>query len=86
MMTDYQTKVRGSGAVSEQEFNYQLATFIPFRDLAHAKRDRRITKQEITRHPNPNFRISVIEDPSEFYFQFSVRARYRVPHSGETGP
>jgi len=73
--------------VLAQDFNYELASFIPFRDVAQAQRVRRITKQEITRHPNPNFKISVIEDPSEFYFQFALdivrRIREKLEHGEE---
>src|SRR2546430_1892123 len=84
-MKDYQTKVRGSGTVLEHDFNYELASFIPFRDVAQAQRVRRITKQEITRHPNPNFRISVIEDPAEFYFEFALDIVRRIREKLERG-
>jgi glucosamine-6-phosphate deaminase len=55
-----------------QEFHYQLARFIPFRDLKEAERVRRIRKEEITSHNNPQFRIRIIEEPTDFYFEFAL--------------
>ena len=43
-------------------FQYRPAEFIPFRDLQAIERCRRIKKEDITRHPNPKFKISVIPD------------------------
>jgi glucosamine-6-phosphate deaminase len=77
-MTDVQVKARGSVALAGDEFNYELARFIPFRDLEEARRVRKITKQEITRHRNPDFKIRVIEEPSEFYFQFALDIVRRI--------
>ncbi len=44
------------------EFSYQPASCIPFRDTEAIARVRRITRDEITRHPNPDFRIQVVPD------------------------
>ncbi len=43
-------------------FRYAPAEFIPFRDLAVIERVRRIKRENITRHRNPDFRISVLPD------------------------
>ncbi|OPZ30922.1 MAG: glucosamine-6-phosphate deaminase [Lentisphaerae bacterium ADurb.BinA184] len=43
-------------------FRFQPAAFIPFRDTAAIARVRRIRRADITRHPNPDFRIRVIPD------------------------
>ena len=43
-------------------FVFEPATFIPFRDTAAIARVIGIKRQEITRHPNPDFRIRVIPD------------------------
>src|SRR5262245_18910119 len=59
-------------------FRYDLAQFIPFRDLAACGRVRAITRDEITRHSNPDFRVRVVDDPSEFYFQFAVDIVTRI--------
>ena len=44
------------------EFTYAPAEFIPFRDLAVIERMRKIKREDITKHRNPDFRISVIPD------------------------
>ncbi|MGH8017589.1 MAG: hypothetical protein ACREIA_04755, partial [Opitutaceae bacterium] len=44
------------------EFTYAPAAFIPFRDLKVIERVRRIKKQDVARHPNPDFRITVVPD------------------------
>ena len=53
------------------EFSFELSKFITFRDREACERVRRIKKGEITKHPNPEFRIRVIEDPHSFYFEFA---------------
>jgi glucosamine-6-phosphate deaminase len=59
-------------------FNYQLAEFIAFRDLAECERVRNIKKSDITRHANPDFKIRVIEDPGEFYAAFATDIITRI--------
>lgn len=44
------------------KFSYAPAQFIPFRDRAVIDRVRRIRRQDITRHRNPDFRITVHPD------------------------
>ncbi|MFN2627935.1 MAG: 6-phosphogluconolactonase, partial [Gaiellaceae bacterium] len=53
-------------------FEYGLARFIDFRDQAECDRVRRITRAELTEHPNPDFKIAVVEDPAEFYRSFAA--------------
>ncbi len=43
-------------------FTFQPASFIPFQDLEAVKRARAIKKQDMTKHPNPDFRIQIIPD------------------------
>lgn len=43
-------------------FDYAPADFIPFRDRKVIERIRRIKKEDITKHKNPDFRITVIPD------------------------
>lgn len=66
-------------------FRCEIAKFIPFRDVAAVQRVRRITKAEITQHANPAFRIRVIEEPSEFYFQFALDIVSRIREKLERG-
>ncbi|MGC8667859.1 MAG: hypothetical protein ACP5VE_07100 [Chthonomonadales bacterium] len=59
-------------------FRYDLARFIPFRDAEACARVRAITRDEITRHPNPQFRIRVMEDRAQFYFEFALDIVTRI--------
>ena len=45
-------------------FRYEPAPCVPFRDMAAIERCRRITAQEIDKHPNPDFKIRVVPDES----------------------
>jgi glucosamine-6-phosphate deaminase len=56
---------------TETEFEYELARFISFRDREACERVRRIRREELTSHPNPEFRIAIVDDPREFYARFA---------------
>jgi glucosamine-6-phosphate deaminase len=45
-----------------EQFSYAPAAFIPFRDQAVIERLRKIKRQDITKHRNPDFRITVVPD------------------------
>ena len=49
------------------EFQYDLSPFIAFRDRAECERVRAIRKADIMKHPNPDFKISVIEEPVDLF-------------------
>lgn len=66
-------------------FNYQLAKFIAFRDLAECERVRAIKKSEITRHANPEFKIRLIEDLGEFYAAFATDIVTRIKQALDEG-
>lgn len=51
-------------------FSYRMADFIPFRDQAVLERVRAIRKADFCRHPNPNFRIRIIESDTAFQFSY----------------
>ena len=53
------------------EFTYDLARFLPFRDRAACERARAIPRARLAEHPNPDFRISVVEDRRDFYERFA---------------
>ena len=57
--------------VTEIEFAYDLARFIDFRDADACDRVRRIRREELTEHPNPEFKIRVVDDAAEFYRAFA---------------
>lgn len=56
---------------TQLEFAYDLAPFISFRDREACQRVRRITRAELTAHPNPDFRIRIIDEPGAFYHAFA---------------
>lgn len=64
-------------------FAYAPAKFIPFRDVEACRRVRAIPKSEIARHPNPAFRIEVIEDRTEFYARFALDIVGRIRKAAE---
>jgi len=67
------------------EYSFELSKFITFRDREACERVRRIKKADITKHPNPEFRIRVIEDPHSFYFEFALDLVTRIRHALEAG-
>ncbi|MCD6155723.1 MAG: hypothetical protein J7J32_01575 [Candidatus Atribacteria bacterium] len=64
-------------------FRYSLAKFIPFQDQKECERVRKITKEEITKHPNPEFKIRIIENKEDFYFQFALDIVTRIVEARE---
>ena len=65
--------------MKKTEFNYAPADFIPFRDRAAIARVRKITREQITKHRNPDFRISVIPDAEiEFLWIADMFQRLRT--------
>jgi glucosamine-6-phosphate deaminase len=59
-------------------FHYSLSPFIPFRDEKACERVRAITRSEITRHANKDFRIEVIDDKVQFYGRFAIDIVSRI--------
>ncbi|BER91845.1 6-phosphogluconolactonase [Atrimonas thermophila] len=64
-------------------FRYSLAKFIPFQDREECERVRKITKEEITKHPNPDFKIRIIENKEDFYLQFALDMVTRIVEARE---
>ena len=52
-------------------FSYEPSKWVPFRDLKVIERCRRITRAEITRHSNPDFRIRVVKDDDLLFLWFT---------------
>jgi glucosamine-6-phosphate deaminase len=63
--------VKGDDVAVDTAFNYSLADFISFRDREACERARRIKRVELSRHPNPDFKIRVEDEPGEFYRAFA---------------
>lgn len=64
-------------------FEFDLAKFIPFRDREVCARVRAIKKEEICNHPNPDFRIRIIEDPRAFYMEFALDIIKRIKKASD---
>jgi glucosamine-6-phosphate deaminase len=67
------------------EFRYDLATFIPFRDLDACAKARAIPREQITKHPNPEFKIRIIDTPAEFYYEFARDIVSRIERARSEG-
>lgn len=67
------------------EFTFDLAKFIPYRDRKVCEKVRAIKREDITKHPNPQFKIRVIENSDEFYFEFALDIVTRIRRTLEEG-
>lgn len=67
------------------EWRFDLAKFIPFRDVEACARVRAIKKEDICKHPNPDFKIRIIEDRYQFYFEFALDIVTRIKQALEEG-
>ena len=66
------------------EFTYQPAKFIPFQDMEAVERCRKITRDQITAHPNPELRIQVLPD-HEIEFRWLVDMFWRIKTASDEG-
>lgn len=66
------------------EFNFNPAPFIPFRDLEAIQRVINIRKEDLTRHPNPDFRIEILPD-AEVEFRWLFDMFYRIQTAADEG-
>ncbi len=53
-------------------WDFQPAAFLSFRDREVCERVRKIPKADICKHQNENFKIRVIEDEANLFFQFAT--------------
>jgi len=66
---------------SMSDFHYQPSPLVPFRDIEVIERCRRITRDELVRHENPDYQIRIIKDEDVAFLWFSdivgriIRAR-----------
>ena len=51
-------------------FEFESAKFIPFRDKEVIKRCRAIKREDIEKHPNPDFKIKVMKDDDLTFIWF----------------
>ena len=52
-------------------FEFEPAEFIPFRDKGVVRRARAIKREDIDKHPNPDFRIKVVKDDDLAFLWFA---------------
>src|SRR5665647_337285 len=64
--------------LQSKSFQHALAHVSTFRDEAACARVREISREKITEHSNPEFKISVIDDRKEFYTGFARDLTNRI--------
>lgn len=69
----------------DTDFRYGLASFISFRDEAECRRVRGITREQLCEHPNPDFRIRVVDDREAFYRAFAQDLVDRIRAARDEG-
>ena len=48
-------------------FKFKPSDFVPYKNEEVLERCRNITREEMTRHPNPNFRIHIVDNPGAIW-------------------
>lgn len=66
-------------------FQPALSKFISFQDAAECARVRAIKKEDICKHPNPDFKIRLIESIEIFYSEFALDIVSRIVTAAEEG-
>ena len=66
-------------------FEYDLSPFIAFRDRAACERVRAIPRARLAEHPNPDFRIALVDDAGDFYTRFATDLVDRVRAARDEG-
>ena len=65
-----------------KSFQFSPSEHIPFRDLKAVEKVRKIKRQDITRHSNPDFRISVVPD-QDVEFLWIADMFHRIKQAAE---
>ena len=52
------------------DFEFEPASFIPFRDKQVIAKCRAIKREDIDKHPNPDFKINVVKDGDLVFLWF----------------
>jgi glucosamine-6-phosphate deaminase len=53
-------------------FRYGLSPFVAFRDREACERVRAIPRERLAEHPNPEFRITLVDEAGDFYTRFAA--------------
>lgn len=65
-------------------FEYRMSRWLPFQDQEACRRVRAIKREEITVHPNPDFKIRVVKD-REFPFRLVMDIFGRIKQAADEG-
>ncbi len=66
------------------EFDFEPAAFVPFRDKEVVRRVRAIRRADIAKHPNPDYRITVMPD-ADVEFMWITDIFLRIKTAAEAG-
>ncbi len=66
-------------------FDFEMARFIPFRDQEACRRVAAIRRADLCRHPNPDFRIRVIDQTDAFFLAMALDLVERIRSAAEAG-
>jgi len=66
------------------EFKYEPSQWVPFRDTEVLERCRQIKREEIEKHPNPDFKIRVVKDV-DIEFIWVTDMFYRIKTAMDAG-
>jgi glucosamine-6-phosphate deaminase len=66
-------------------FEYEMSKFIPFRDAEVCRRVRAIRREDITEHPNKDFKIRVIDDEAGFFQAMATDLVDRIQRARDDG-
>ncbi len=66
------------------EFRYEPSQYVPFRDVEAIKRCRAIKREDIDKHPNPQFKIRVVKD-ADVPFIFLADMVGRITRAADEG-
>jgi glucosamine-6-phosphate deaminase len=72
-------------AAAPVSFEYEMARFISFRDPEACARVRKIRREDLTAHPNPDFRIAIVDEADAFYQAFADDLVGRIRDAREAG-
>ena len=66
------------------EFQYSPSKWVPFRDKEVLERVRKIKREDITKHPNPDLKIRVMK-AADIQFMFVTDMFYRIKRAADAG-
>ena len=65
-------------------FDYRMARWLPFQDQAACQKARAIKREDLTRHPNPDFKIQIVSD-RDFTFRLINDIFGRIKQAAKEG-